>query len=100
MTQSDEDKRRDARLPFEVEVEIRTAEHLVRATTRDISLSGLFVSSAEFFPVGTLCDVQVEVHSGDHHMSMDGQAEVVRQQPNPDTGVHGMGLRFLEVDPP
>ena len=100
MSQSDSDKRGDTRLPFEVEVEIRADEQTLRATTRDISLSGLYVSTAEILAIGTLCEVQITGRSGSFEMSIDGQAEVVRLQPEPRTGAPGMGLRFLEVDAP
>ena len=93
-----EDKRRDTRLPFDVEVEIRTPEHTVRATTRDISMSGLFVSCAELFPLGTVCEVEVALVSGERELSLNGQAQVVRQEEDPQAGVRGMGLRFMELD--
>ena len=44
------DQRRDTRLPFDVEVEIRTPENALHAETNDISLSGLFVQCAGFCP--------------------------------------------------
>ena len=100
MTQPDSDQRGDTRLPFEVEVEIRAGEQAVHATTRDISLSGLYVSTGEFLPIGTVCEVQITGRSGSFEVSIDGQAEVVRLQPEPGSGAPGMGLRFLEVDPP
>ena len=91
-------KRRDTRLPFEVEVEIRTPEHTVRATARDISLSGLFVQSAELFPMDTICEVEVIQSSDEGDLSLDGRAHVVRQVEDPETGVRGMGLRFVGLN--
>ena len=94
MTDPDE-KRRETRLPLDVEIEIRTPDHTVRAMAGDVSMSGLFVQSEEFFPIGTICEVKVVVSSGEQQLSMEGQAQVVRQVENPETGTRGMGFKFL-----
>ncbi len=90
------DQRRDSRLPFDVEVEIRTPENVLRAKINDISLSGLFVHCAEFLPLDTLCEVEVLGASGE--ASLKNEAQVVRQVQDPATGIQGMGLKFLGLD--
>ena len=70
--------RNHVRLPMDVQLEIRGPGHTVRANTKDISLSGLFVESSELFEVGTICEVAVIVTSGDSQLTITGKATVMR----------------------
>ena len=93
-----EDRRQQPRLPFDVQVEIRTPDHTVRGTTRDISMFGLFVQSADLLPLDTLCEVEVVLSLDKQEQSIKGQVQVVRHVEDPQTGVRGMGFRFIGLD--
>lgn len=99
MAQSEE-KRQHPRLPIdlEAEVEITTSDGKVCGVLRDISLSGMFVSSAELFPVDAVCDVEIILKTGTQEMRIKGHTQVARQVTNSETGDQGMGFKFIEID--
>lgn len=99
MAQSAE-KRQHPRLPIDlnVEVEITTPGGTVHGTIRDISLSGMFVNSAELFPVDVVCGVEIIMKTGAQEMRIKGHTQVARQVEDPETGDRGMGFRFIDID--
>jgi c-di-GMP-binding flagellar brake protein YcgR len=92
------EKRQDIRLPLDAEVEIHTPEHSVRAMVRDISLSGLFIRSAELLPIDTVCEVEVLLAADEQNANIKGRFRVVRQEEDARTGTRGMGFRFVALD--
>jgi len=64
----------------------------------NLSVSGAFLQSTFFLPIGTELDVRFKLNDGKEEIS--ARAEVVREE-RPDAsgrGRSGMGIRFLEFD--
>ena len=87
-------RRGDTRLPLEVQVEIYAPDCSVCGTTRDISLSGLFVETNAEIPLETDCEVA---------LTMAGEPRIVHKARvarlvSPDSGNRGLGLFFQELE--
>jgi len=83
------DHRTNTRLEFKVGVEIRVGNYQTFSVeTRDLSLGGLQVVSANRLPLQTECDITLHPMSG--HNTIPIKAAVVRH-----TDI-GMGLVFLQ----
>ena len=95
---STQEKRRQSRLPFSVDVQIRTPEHTTTATTKDICTTGLFVREVEPFPLDTECEVEILLSSGDEELPIKARGRVVRQVEGLQEGLQGMGIKFVEMD--
>jgi c-di-GMP-binding flagellar brake protein YcgR len=93
------DRRRLTRLPFAVEVEVHTQDRTIRAQTRDINMQGVFVAQEEpHLPLGTQCQVEVVLSSGEGKMGIRARGEVVWQGRDPESGQAGVGIKFTEMD--
>jgi hypothetical protein len=88
-----EDVRHDTRLPFEVRVDINTPGHNVRGTSRNVSLSGLFINTEHTLPLDSICEVEIVLASGEP--SIKCMARVVRIVAEPEAG---LGMLFLDID--
>ena len=91
-----EEKRRQTRLHFSVDVEIRTAEGILRGKTNDICTTGLRIDEVELLPLNTVCDLDLKLSSGDMTLDIKGKGKVVRHIEEEDR--IGMGIQFVELD--
>lgn len=91
-------RRRLTRLPFAVEVEVTAAGRTSRSQTRDINMQGVFVAQEEPLALGTECQVEVVLSSGEGKMVIRACGAVVWQGRDPESGLQGVGIRFLEMD--
>ena len=86
--------RSDTRLPFDVKVEIRAPNCSVSGTTRDVSLSGLFVECDEEIPLDAECVVSLQSKASDPEI--EHKARVVRLVN--EAGMRGIGLEFTGME--
>ena len=91
-------RRRLMRLPFAVEVELHAKDYTFKSQTRDINMQGVFVAQEQPLPLGTECQVGVILSSGDGQMVIKARGLVVWQGRDPESGLGGVGIRFLELD--
>lgn len=94
----DADQRRYPRLPFDVQVEIRTQEKTLAASTRDICMRGLFARGLQGLPLGTVCQVAVELVSGHQRLAIEARGKVVRQVEGMEVDSAGIGVEFVDMD--
>ena len=89
---ANDDDRQFLRAPAKLEVRI-TAETgaCVRGNVQDVSVAGLFVSCGERLPVGTLCELLVEITGGDVPGPIDATGRVAHVEPD------GMGIQITEL---
>lgn len=92
-------RRRLTRLPFAVEVEVHAKGHTSTSQTRDINMQGVFVAQEEPLALGTECQVEVVLSSGEGKMAIKANGVVVWQGRDPESGLQGVGIKFLELDP-
>jgi len=88
--------RRNNRLLVEAPVDIRSSDNTVRGTVRDLSLSGIFVSSGQLLPIDTPCEIEILMTTGSQELRIKGQTRVARIEENGKTGESGMGFSFIE----
>ena len=88
------DERREfPRVPKKLQVKMTAGDSaIVSGNTRDVSLTGLFVRSDRSFPVGTLCQLVLQIESPESLVFMPAAGRVVRVEPD------GMAVEFTELD--
>ena len=93
--EANQKRRGDTRLPFDVQIEIYAPEFSVCGSTRNISLSGLFVETEAEVALGTDC--QVSLLATPDTPKIVHRARVVRLV-SPDSGKLGIGLVFMDLE--
>ena len=88
-------EREFSRVPCAVAVEYRSAASFLVAYAANLSRGGVFLETAELFPVGTNLVIRLAVREA---MPLELAARVawIRDTPNQD-GPVGMGLEFIEL---
>jgi type IV pilus assembly protein PilZ len=94
-------RRRFERLPVEIEVNLTSDHNFYTAFTQNISEGGLFVATTRLLPVGTLIEFSFTLNDDPDPIRAKGRVRWVRDPMlyNRDT-VPGMGIEFIELDPP
>jgi len=90
---SESDDRQFQRNPAKLEVKI-TSEFgsCVRGAVQDVSVAGLFVVADERLPVGTLCELEVEVVGCEGEGPIEATGRVAHVEPD------GMGIEITDLD--
>jgi len=98
-------KRTHNRVPFTTEIVVANeGKSVVYKRTHDVSMNGVFVSTAKPLPMGARGDFSIVLSAGMHKEKINGLYEVVRVisvddgLSDPKTGA-GMGLKFSELEP-
>jgi hypothetical protein len=101
----EEIKRARGRVPFITEIVVTNeGKALVYKRTHDMSMNGVFVSTAKPLPMGSKGEFSIVLSAGMHKEKINGLYEVVRVisvddgLSDPKTGA-GMGLKFAELEP-
>ncbi len=91
----DQEKRSAPRVTYDAQVTLLSSDSQIisEVSTRDISLSGMFVSSDKKLPIGTLCDIEILLTQMPNRMPLSQRGRVVRQEED------GMGIEFEMVGP-
>jgi uncharacterized protein (TIGR02266 family) len=89
-------RRRDVRVPCRFTVGITEGSDILSGTLRDISVSGVFLTTGKSFEVGTAIYLRFRLPGIQHEIQVLG--EVVRVEDATDSG-SGCGIQFLETDP-
>ena len=94
MSPNNTDKRKATRVTFDTKVTIKTdnPEQVSLAESRNVSVSGLFVTTDEDFPIGTHCDIHIQLGGDADGPSIKVKGKVVRKDRN------GVGISFESVD--
>lgn len=87
--------RAGARLPMVVRVAVREQSEILSCETRNISRSGVLLSSERLLPVGTVFDWNFRLP--DEEERLTGRARVVRHADPEQEGVVGMGAAFVHL---
>jgi pSer/pThr/pTyr-binding forkhead associated (FHA) protein len=90
------ERRRDTRRPIEIPVVYSSAELEVEVTTRDLSLSGVFVRCDVLDPVGTKCELEILIDGGPPIRVRGIVRRVVEFEQQGKEPV-GLGIEFLEL---
>ncbi|MBI5813986.1 MAG: PilZ domain-containing protein [Nitrospinae bacterium] len=105
LVNDEEGKRGRRRVRFLTEIEVESAgKSATYKRTHDVSMNGVFVSTARPLPIGTKGKFTLVLSAGMRKEKISGTYEVVRHVPideglsDPDQG-GGMGLKFVEIDP-
>jgi len=83
------ERRRHPRIPYEVTVDIASEHDFIIARVTDISEGGVFVDTECMLPVGTPC--QLDVDLGFRIISVNAE---VAWHKRDHSGAAGMGMRF------
>jgi uncharacterized protein (TIGR02266 family) len=89
-------RRRDVRVPCRFTVGITEGSDILSGTLRDISVSGVFLTTGKCVAVGTAIYLRFNLPGIQHEIQMLG--EVVRVE-NATGSRPGCGIQFLETDP-
>jgi hypothetical protein len=86
------DDRQHGRKPAKLEATV-TSElgACVRGTVQDVSVAGLFLACRERLPVGTICELRVEVLHDEDAPAIEATGRVAHVEPD------GMGLEITDL---
>lgn len=89
-----EEKRKRTRVAFETRVALKAGETRIvsDASSRDISLQGMFVRTDQPLAVGTACDMEILLTGSSSRLSIRVQGRVARQ------GAAGVAVVFDSLD--
>jgi pSer/pThr/pTyr-binding forkhead associated (FHA) protein len=90
------ERRREPRRLVEIPVVYSSAELEIEVTTRDLSLSGVFVRSDVLDPVGTKCDLEILIDGGPPIYVQGIVRRVVEFEQQGKEPV-GLGIEFLQL---
>ena len=88
----DQERREFSRISVKVMTHIEArSESAFTGTASNLSMKGLYVSSEHLLPVGTTCQVVLQLSEDNKAPQIHANAEVVRQDKN------GLGIEFKDV---
>lgn len=89
---ADDDDRQHGRRPAKLEATVTSelGAH-VRGTVQDVSVAGLFVACAQRLPVGTICELRVEVLDDEDAPAIEATGRVAHVE------LDGMGLEITDL---
>ncbi len=93
----DKGRRSTPRVDVVLQLQFRSAGHLLVNYCTNLSRGGLFVASHEPLPVGTQIQLELTVPGDSTTTLLDGEVRWVRQF-DADEGPAGMGVKFRDVD--
>jgi hypothetical protein len=86
------DDRQHERSSAKLEAEIASElGGILRGTVRDVSVAGLYVACVERLPVGTICELSIEVVDGRGDVPIEATGRVAHVDPD------GMGLEITDL---
>jgi uncharacterized protein (TIGR02266 family) len=85
-------RRTDPRYLRRIEVEIAAGDQKRTATTRNISLGGLFLETAEPFPLQTRLQIRFSIPTQPEPIEVTGEVRWIEQGSSDQPA--GMGIRF------
>ena len=94
---NNDDRRKYYRVGFatEIEIDLKTKDQVkLEGNSKDLSLKGIFVSTARRFVRGTLCSVKIYLTGGIEKIELLIEGTIVRQT---DTGI-GILFNSMDVD--
>jgi len=88
------------RVPFSQPVEIRYPlfQDFIRETASNISLGGMFISTAKPLAVGAEFDFEISLDAGPSLIGGRAKVAWVRDDEDPEQGPIGMGVSFLQLE--
>jgi len=93
---NDDERRKHSRVGFLTQIEIRIEadgkKNILEASSKDLSLKGIFVSTEKRFPLGTKCLITVYLTGGIDKIELLMEGTVVRVTDN------GFGIEFDSMD--
>ncbi len=93
-----EERREHERHAKRIEVGAQTGHQFFTGFTEDISAGGLFISTYETLPLGSILQVSFSVPGVDHTFETRAEVRWVREYDETNPVMHpGMGVRFLEI---
>lgn len=92
------DQRESVRIPARLSVSFTSEGALARSLMTNLSRRGVFVETRHLLPIGTILDLRVHVERPSRELVVP--AQVVSHDLGPRLHMaHGMGLRFLDLEP-
>ncbi|HEY1558877.1 MAG TPA: FHA domain-containing protein [Kofleriaceae bacterium] len=94
------DRRRADRKAIEIPIVYTSADLEIEVTTRDLSLTGVFLRSDVLEPVGTQCELVILIDGGPPIRARGIVRRVVETEPEPedaDAEPVGLGIEFVEL---
>ena len=90
-----ENRRRKTRVRFETQVilRIKDVEVTAEASSRDISLQGVFLATDAALPQGAPCEVEILLTGSSSRLSIRVRGHVARRD------AEGLGIVFESIDP-
>lgn len=89
-----QEKRRNTRLPAQIEVNIHHDDDYIISLSKDISVDGMFISTDNLPPVGSM---QKLTFSIGNLKKVTVKAMVMWVSKNENGRDHGMGVQFIDV---
>jgi uncharacterized protein (TIGR02266 family) len=92
------ERRGTDRLAYDVAVYVRNDEHEIVGLCGDISPGGLFVTTREHIPRGSLVELEVLLPDSDEALTLEAEVRWTREQWDEESKVvPGLGVKFIDV---
>lgn len=91
------ERRKEQRIPIEIEVKYSTGDSFVIDWTMNISRGGMFIRTPNPLPVGSVLKIQFSVPGAQENISAEG---IVRWKIDPSDPniIPGMGIEIISID--
>ena len=99
MTKANRERRRERRVPVQIQIQYNTVDGFFQDYIRNLSLGGIFIETAKPLPMNTKLRVEFCLPEMVDPITADGivvHTLHVGRTKNP--GVSGMGIRFSELE--
>ena len=99
MTKSSRERRRERRVPVQIQIRYQTVDGFFQDYMRNLSLGGIFIETAKPLPMNTKLRVEFCLPEMSNPIVADGVVvHTLRVGENRNPGVSGMGIRFAELE--
>lgn len=94
--ENNDDRRKHSRVGFTTEIKVLLdldgEQVILEGNSKDLSMKGIFVSTAQRFPEGTICSVKIYLTGSIEKIELAMQGTIVRQTEK------GVGIAFDSMD--
>jgi uncharacterized protein (TIGR02266 family) len=100
MTKASRERRRERRVPVQIQIQYKTADGFFQDYMRNLSLGGIFIQTAKPLPMNTKLRVEFCLPGMADPITADGiVVHTLRVGRTKSPSVSGMGIRFSALEP-
>ena len=99
MTKASSERRRERRVPVQIQIQYKTADGFFQDYIRNLSLGGIFIETEKPLPMNTKLRVEFCLPAMEDPITADGiVVHTLRVGQTSKPAVSGMGIRFSDLE--